>query len=445
MFPSSLETQAIFIFMDTMNGGINLELILFVVMVAVFITGCFKFKLPVSISLVISSIIGMVISGNGFSIRHLVEGTFGYLDTILVIASAMMFMKVIQESGALDALSALIIEKFHKKPAILLIFLMFIVMFPGMITGSSTAAVLSAGSIVAPVLIMMGIPLVETAAIIALGGMMGMIAPPVNVPAMIIGGGIDMPYVGFEIPLLLLTVPIAIFSVIFLGYKYAKNIKYEELKAKLDTEIRKKYGFKIYLPIIVVLLLMVLGKAMPNVIPNLGMPLIFIIGCVVGLFTGKRMNPLKVSKDAVNSALPVLGILMGVGMFIQVMTLTGVRGFIVVNCLSLPAVLLYLGIAVTIPLFGAVSSFGAASVLGVPFLLALLSKNQIITGSALSLIASLGDLMPPTALAGLFAAKVVGVEDYTKVLKKCIIPSLITIIYGILFIVFSNQIAALIF
>lgn len=428
-----------------MNGGVNLELILFVVMVAVFITGCFKFKLPVSISLVISSVIGMVISGNGFSIRHLVEGTFGYLDTILVIAAAMIFMKVIQESGALDALSALIIEKFHKKPAILLIFLMFIVMFPGMITGSSTAAVLSAGSIVAPVLIMMGIPLVETAAIIALGGMMGMIAPPVNVPAMIIGGGIDMPYVGFEIPLLLLTVPIAIFSVIFLGYKYAKNINYEELKGKLDIEIRKKYGIKIYLPIIVVLLLMVLSKAIPNVVPNLGMPLIFLLGSVVGLFTGKRMNPLRISKDAVNSALPVLGILMGVGMFIQVMTLTGVRGFIVVNCLSLPAVLLYLGIAVTIPLFGAVSSFGSASVLGVPFLLALLSKNQIITGSALSLIASLGDLMPPTALAGLFAAKVVGVEDYTKVLKKCLIPSLIIIIYGILFIVFSKQIAALIF
>jgi len=424
---------------------LQFELIIFIAMVGVFILGCFLLKLPVSISMVAAAVTGTLVSGNGIPIRHLVEGTFGYLDTILVIAAAMIFMKVIQESGALDALSALIIEKFHKKPAILLIFLMFIVMFPGMITGSSTAAVLSAGSIVAPVLIMMGIPLVETAAIIALGGMMGMIAPPVNVPAMIIGGGIDMPYVGFEIPLLLLTVPIAIFSVIFLGYKYAKNLNYEELKAKLDTEIRNKYGFKIYLPIIVVLLLMVLGKAVPNTIPNLGMPLIFLIGSIVGLFTGKGMNPLKVSKEAVNSALPVLGILMGVGMFIQVVTLTGVRGFIVVNCLSLPAVLLYLGIAVTIPLFGAVSSFGSASVLGVPFLLALLSKNQIITGSALSLIASLGDLMPPTALAGLFAAKVVGVEDYVKVLKKCIIPSLITIIYGILFIVFSKQIAALIF
>lgn len=420
------------------------ELIIFLAMVGVFIIGCFTLKLPVSIAMVASSVVGTLISGNGIPVRHLVEGSFGYLDTILVIATAMIYMKVIQESGALDALSTMIIDKYHKKPAILLIFLMFIVMLPGMITGSSTAAVLSAGSIVAPVLQMMGVPLVETGAIIALGGLMGMIAPPVNVPAMIIGGGIDMPYVGFEIPLLLLTVPIAIFSVIFLGYKHVKNFDYGSIKEKINTEVGRKYGLKIYLPIIAVLLLMIINKAMPSIIPNLGMPLIFLIGSIVGLFSGKKISPLKVAKNAIKDALPILGILMGVGMFIQVMTLTGVRGFIVVNCLSLPAVLLYFAIGITIPLFGAVSSFGSASVLGVPFLLALLSKNQIITSSALSLIASLGDLMPPTALAGIFAAKVVGIDNYFGVLKKCLIPSLVIIIYGILFIIFSNQIGVLI-
>ena len=105
---------------------------------------------------------------------------------------------------------------------------MFISMFPGMITGSSTASVLTAGSIVAPILILIGIPMVETATIIALGGILGMIAPPVNVPAMIIGGGIDMPYVGFTIPLLLLTVPVAIFSVLYLGLKHVKSIDYSK-------------------------------------------------------------------------------------------------------------------------------------------------------------------------------------------------------------------------
>lgn len=422
----------------------QLQLIIFILMVGVFIAGCFLLKLPVSISMVAAAITGALVSGNGIPIRHLVEGTFGYLDTILVIATAMIFMKVVQESGALDALSYTIIKRFHRKPALLLILLMLIVMFPGMITGSSSASVLTAGGLVAPIFIMMGIPAIDTAAIIALGGLLGMIAPPVNVPAMIIGGGIDMPYVGFEIPLILLTVPLAVLFVPMLGLKHVKNFDYEDLKTKFDTEELQKYGFKIYLPIIVVLVLMILGKVIPSII-NFGMPLTFLIGSVIGLFTGRKMNFIKISKEAINTALPVLGILMGVGMFIQIMTLTGVRGFIVVNSLSLPPALLYLGIAVSIPLFGAVSSFGASSVLGVPFLLALLDKDQIITAAALSLIASLGDLMPPTALAGIFAAQVVGVDNYFKVLKKCIIPALIMIAYGLFFILISNQIASFIF
>jgi len=421
----------------------SIELIIFIAMVVSFVAGCFVLKLPVSISMVMAAVIGAVIGGYGLPIRHLVEGTFSYIDTILVIATAMIFMKVIQESGALNALSSLIIEKFHKKPSILLISIMLIIMFPGMITGSSTAAVLSAGSIMAPVLILMGIPKIETAAIIAMGGILGMIAPPVNIPAMIIGGGVDIPYVGFELPLILLTFPLAILFVLMLGYKYAKKINYEDLKGELDTELREQYGMKLYIPILVVLLLMIFTKTI-KLLPDLGMPLIFLIGAAVGLFTGKKIDLLKTSKEAVNDVLPVLGILMGVGMFIQIMTLTGVRGLIVTSCLSLPTALLFVALSISIPLFGAVSSFGSASVLGVPFLLALLGSNQIVTASALSLIASLGDLMPPTALAGIFAANIVGEKNYFKVLKKCIVPSLILIVYAVIFIIFANQIATVI-
>ena len=418
----------------------SIELIIFLAMVGTFVAGCFLFKLPVSVSMVLSAIIGGLVGGQGIPLRHLVEGTFSYVDTILVITTAMVFMKVIQESGALDALSALIIEKFHKFPALLLCLIMLVIMFPGMITGSSTAAVLSAGSIMAPVLMLMGIPMLETACILAMGGILGMIAPPVNIPAMIIGGGIDIPYVGFELPLALLTFPLAFLFVLMFGLKYVKKLDYEAIKSKLNDEPKKKFGFRIYIPILVAVVLMVVNKTMPA-FPNLGMPLIFMISAIVGLFTGYKINVVKVCKDAVKTVLPVLGILMGVGMFIQIMTLTGVRGFIVTTCISLPNALLYGAMAVTIPLFGAVSSFGAASVLGVPFLLAFLSSNQIITAAAISLIASLGDMMPPTALAGIFAAQVVGLEKYSLVLKKCIVPSLIIIVWAIVFILFANQLA----
>ena len=414
----------------------SIELITFVVMIAVFLAGCFAAKLPVSISMVLSAIAGALVGGEGVPLRHLVEGMFSYVDTILVIATAMIFMKVIQESGALDAIASVIIERFHKFPALMLCLIMLIIMFPGMITGSSTASVLSAGSIMAPVLMLMGVPMLETASILAMGGILGMIAPPTNIPAMVIGAGIDIPYSGFGLPLTLLTFPLAALFVLMLGYKYVKKMNYLEVQAKLNTESRKKFGFKVYIPLILAIVLMTLTKLVPAF--SIGMPLVFLISAVVGCFTGYKINILKVAKDSVNSVLPVMGILMGVGMFIQIMTLTGVRGFIVTFCMGLPEWARYLAIAISMPLFGAVSSFGSASVLGVPFLLTFLAQDEIIVASALSLIAGLGDMMPPTALAGIFAAQVVGMEKYAPVLKKCLVPCLIIIVWGLLFIAGAN-------
>ena len=418
------------------------ELIAFLVMVGVFLLGCFLCKLPVSLSMVLASVAGAIVGGQGLALRHLVEGMFAYVDTIMVIATAMIFMKVIQESGALDAIASLIIQRFHKVPALMLIFIMVIIMFPGMITGSSTASVLSAGSIMAPVLMIMGVPVLETACILALGGVLGMIAPPTNIPAMIIGGGMGIPYSGFGLPLTMLTFPLAFLFVLMFGYKYVKNMNYVEVEAKLNTDSRKRFGFKVYIPLLLAIVLMVLNKAVPA-IPDIGMPLVFLISAVVGCFTGYKFNFFKAAKESVHSALPVMGILMGVGMFIQVMTLTGVRGLIVTSCLSLPSFARYLALAISMPAFGAISSFGSASVLGVPFLLSFLAKDQIIVAAALSLVASLGDMVPPTALAGIFAAKVVGMENYTPILKKCLIPCLIVVIWAILFIVFADQLSFL--
>jgi TRAP-type C4-dicarboxylate transport system permease large subunit len=418
------------------------ELLVFLVMVGVFAAVCFALKWPVSVAMLIASCAGALAGGLGIPIRHLVEGAFGYVDTILTIATAMVFMNGVRASGALEALSAAVIRRFNRHPAILLVLLTLVAMFPGMITGSSSASVLTAGAVVAPMLLLLGLPGESAAALIAMAGILGMIAPPVNIPAMIIGGGIDMPYVGFELPLLLLTMPLAVASALWFGYRHAKKMDRAKVLAALDTRELDRYGFRLFLPIVLVVLLMVLDKAVPKVF-NLGMPLIFVIGSATTVFAGRKFALLKTAKEAMDQALPVLGILVGVGMFIQVMTLTGVRGFIVVNALSVPPALLYVAIAVTIPLFGAVSAFGAASVLGVPFLLALLGKDQIVTAAALSLIASLGDFMPPTALSAIFAAQVVGLEDYGRTLKKLILPSLALIAWALLFIVFSKQIRAI--
>ena len=164
------------------------------------------------------------------------------------------------------------------------------------------------------------------------------------------------------------------------------------------------------------------------------------------MFTGKKINVLKTVPEAIRTATPVMAILMGVGMFIEVMTATGVRGLIVMTCLGLPSVLWLIVACTSIPLFGAVSSFGACSVLGVPFAYiyaSFLGGNSVVVLAAISLIASVGDMMPPTALAGLFAAQVTGVKKYTLILKKCIIPIVILLVWAAFFLAKSKLIAGL--
>jgi GntP family gluconate:H+ symporter len=407
------------------------EALLFLVMVGIFAVLAMGFKLPIGVSLALSALSGSLFGGEGLGLRHLVEGSFGYFETILIIASAMIFMKVLQASGILDSITAFLLKTFYKRKFPLLLTVMVLIMFPGMITGSSTTAVLTTGVLVAPVLMRLGLSRIKAAALIAMGAILGMIAPPINILVMIMGAGVDMPYVGLTLPLLIIVVPLAVIISLWLGFKDIKIINYDQMIKILPKSCFFRYGYRLYLPLVVVLALMLGQSLLVKIMPDIGIPLIFFIGSLTGLFCGRPFNFLKITQEALKEALPILSILVGVGMFIQVMTLTGGRGWAVISFLSLPPVLLYAGIGVSMPLFGAVSAYGSASILGVPFILALINKNAVITASALSAVAGLGDLMPPTALAGMFAAQVVGEKNYFRVLQTCIVPALFELSMGI--------------
>jgi TRAP-type C4-dicarboxylate transport system permease large subunit len=316
-------------------------------------------------------------------------------------------------------------------------------MFPGMITGQSTATVLTTGAIAAPVLSACGIPRARVAAVIAMSAIYGMIAPPVSLPTMILGSGVDMPFVGFELPLLVATVPLAIGVNLGLTHRYFKKIDMGAIKAQLGENHVTRYGFRLFLPLILVVVLLIGLRLIPALSDHLGIALVFLIGTAVGTVTGRRFNLLRVAKRSIHQGLPVMAILVGVGMFIQIMTLVGIRGLLVGTTLGLPSVMKYVGVSVSMPLFGAVSAYGSASVLGVPFLLSFLGQNEIVVGSALSLFAGLGDLMPPTALAGMFAAQVVGEPNYFKVLKYTALPAVITILWAVMMILLANPLAAI--
>ena len=402
-------------------------------------------RLPVSLSLAATSVLLALAAGRGFPLEHLVEGMFSYLDVCLVLITAMIFMKVIESNGLLRELTHGIIVRLGGSPMLLLVALTVLIMFPGMITGSCSASVLGTGAIVAPVLMRMGLPLAAAGAVISSAAVYGMIAPPVNIPVMIIGGGIDMPYIGFDLVLAVITFIPAILTTLWIAIRWVDRNRLAEVvqQTRLDRRDRPMSGagrLSLYFPLVLIIVLMIGPKAFPHWFPDPRLPLTFLIGAIAGCFVGTRFDVARAARAGVSEILPVIGILLGVGMLIEVLTLTGLRGGIVVGALSIPSVFLLAGIAVILPLFGGISVYGGASVLGVPFALALLGRNPIIVLSALSLIGAMGSYVPPVAFTPVVTAGLIG-ENYMAIVRRCLVPAIAAVILGVVILVFANPIA----
>ena len=74
----------------------DLELICLLAMLGVFLVSNMVIKLPVSLSMMFGAIAGALVGGQGIPLRHLFEGTFTYVDTMLIISTEMLFMTVVQ-------------------------------------------------------------------------------------------------------------------------------------------------------------------------------------------------------------------------------------------------------------------------------------------------------------------------------------------------------------
>ena len=413
------------------------ELIILLSMLAIFAIGVFWIKIPAGVSLMLAAVTGALVGGEGVPIRHLVEGGFGFLEAILIIATAMIFMKVVEATGALSTISYQMIKSLHKKPTLLFIIIVVFVMFPGMLTGLSSACILTTGALVIPALLAMGVPKKAAGALIAMAAVFGEIAPPISIPVMIIGGGVDMPYIGFNGPLFLASFPAAIITAIYFRKKYLKEFDITEVLNKLDKPVYDKYGVKLFIPIFVVVFLLFSEQLFPEFMLHLGVPLIFVIGALTAFGTGNKIEIIKLSQSAIRSAMPVMAILVGVGMFLQILTLTGVRGYLAVSALQLPEEIKYVA-ALIMPMFG--SAYASASVIGVPLVFVFLGKNSIVVASALALMAAMGDLMPPPSLLCAYAGQMVGEPNHFKILRASFFAIMLTALTGLLLIYFANEV-----
>lgn len=410
-------------------------------MIAALSLGIFALRLPTGIALLVAALTGSLASGNGFGWRYIVEGTMLYLDPILIVVSSLFFMTAFDRSGALSTLNVWIVRTFRNRPFLVVSLLMLLVMFPGMFTGLTAPCVLTTGAMIAPVLMAAGAPPAVAGAFIAVGAFFGMVAPPVNICAMLIGAGVDMPYIGFDFPLLVMTFPLAILAAHLLAGKYFRSFDAERALAVLPASRGNAHGAKLFIPLIVLVALLLGEKFFPSAIPYLGIPLVFLVSAALCFFTGDRVSLSDSATWTVSQSLMILALLAGIGAFIEVLTLSGARGWIVIHLLSLPHWQIYLGMALLIPLFGGVSAYGASVVLGVPILLAMLDRNNILVAAALSMLASVGDFMPPTRLAVVLAGPVVGESRHNLILKHTLVPAILAVVVSLLIIYFANLLA----
>lgn len=406
----------------------------------------FKQDIPVAINLFISVILSAIVTGFGFPFRHLFEGPVWYIYINLVIFTGMIFLTCMKHAGSLDCIAYDIVTKFRERPIAMFSLITLFLFFPGMVTGVGTAAVLSTGMVAIAILRVCGIPNIKIAAILAIVTSIGAAAPPVNLPAIIIASGINMPYEGFDLILLVITVPLGLFSIFYLGYRDFKIPSLEDIEKALPKPERKN-AIMPYVPLIVVVLIMMLIRIFPGKFPDIITPMIFMIGSFVTLFCGKKFHYVESCKEALRGGVfSTVALIFVVGAVVQVTTLTGAKGLLVLGSMVLGStapVIMYLVMGISLPLLGGVlTHLGASVILGVPFTLAMISSNQIAVVAGCSILCVMAQVIPPTALGGNFAQELTNEPNYLPVLKKSLVPLIVCIVFGMLVLMFADQFAA---
>lgn len=380
--------------------------------------------------------------------RHLVEGTFTYLDVILVFVTATIFIAIITESGGVNYVVRGIIKVFYNKRIFALLLLMIVILIPGALTGAGSVSILTVGAPIALALGYLGIPKKKVAAILFIVAGLSAAAPPVNIWAMIVSAGTAIPYVGFELPLGIPILILGTFTILVLGWKRESRMELDEVLKEMPEVAEGVSWWRVLLPFLAFFGLIVAYRLMPFTVPILGLPLEFTIAAIVALLVSpKKINILTLSRDTVKLLLPLLATMAIVGALQQIMTVTGVRGLISYAVLSTPLVLLYILLIFIIPASEGVLTYGAAAIIGVPLVWFLdsIGLHATVVIAGLSLLWPLGDGLPPTALIGRLSVMMSEYRDsYWSFLRATWLPWIVITIAGILMIIFSAKLSFLV-
>lgn len=426
--------------------------IILVAMVAAFVISSIFLK-SAEISMLITAAVGILFAfahgwTNSFS-RVFVEGLFVNLDIALLFVTASFFVNFYSESGAITTLTRKLVSRSNNKWLLLTVMAIFM-LIPGAITGAGSISVFVLGSMVAMITRAMGLSEKKTAAFVFFFAILSAAAPPVNLWAMMIASGADMPYVGFTMPLLAPIIVASILAIIYFGWGSKPKDK-TEILSKLPDASQDIAWWRIVVPPVVLIGVFLASYYLPFEIPVIGLPLTFVIATIVAILCDPKKPSLKqcwnVLDKTMEQIFPLIATVLSVGVLQNSMSATGVKGLIGITFITLPILWIYISILFVAPLLQGSLNYGSAVVFGAPlmFIFNTMGVNLTIVASAMSLIFPIGDCLPPSRITGRLSCEVVGYEGtYRSFLSAVIVPCVILAAIAFIMMVMPDKFAFLV-
>ncbi len=304
------------------------EVVVALVMFAVSIGGSIATKNDKKWSvffLFVASVAGSLVAGMGIRFREIVEGPFGFLDSLLCVFSASLLVFCLNKSGAFD----LLFKKIGAvKNSILKAFLvLFFVAVPSMLTGFASASILTTGKLVGNALE----DKKKASIVVIVGSFLGVILPPNCILAIIAANGagsvLPTPYVGFFLPLLLIALPAFFFFAMYQRNVLASVSPKEESK----EESKSERGALLSLIVLAFVGIAVLIDGLLSSFVYIGgLTLVFFIATILVIVACKGFGSIKTTLDVLSEgamkAVVPCAIVFALGSFIEVSSMSGVRG-----------------------------------------------------------------------------------------------------------------------
>ena len=387
--------------------------------------------------LFLAAVAGSLVAGMGIRFREIVEGPFGFLDSMLCVCAASVLVMLLDRCGAFAFLADRICT--IKNSTLRAFAVLLFIAFPAMLTGFAGSSLLTTGRIVKERA--EGTDKKKMHLTVCVGAFIGVVLPPNCIPAMIAANGagsvLPTPYAGFFLPLLLIGLPA------FIAYALVNR------KALASVSSAEKEEVKGIVPVLVVLGLTMAAVIMDGVFASVlflgGNTLVFFVASVLILIIWRGAGSARVAFDAVSDgvmkAVVPMAVVFALGSFIEVSSMTGVRGLFsyVILPYSTTAVMLVLMAAALIIGFFLALPIPAFLITYAVFPIGWLANSVIVAGcsTVLAVVALV------TCRGGIADCGKDGTRSL-DVLKEAWLPVVLVLVVGVVFVICGDSLTFLI-